>query len=152
VDCVRASIALPGLLPPAGRDSHLLVDAGIMDPVPVLLVRKMGCHYAIGINAMAELEAQEVSSRYPFNAFDIMTRCMFVMGHEIGQARAEQAANVVFTPSLGAITMLQFSRSNEIIECGQKAAEAQLPRILQGYERLKAGGASEARPVAPAKS
>jgi NTE family protein len=151
VDCVRASIALPGLLPPSARDSHLLVDAGIMDPVPVMLVRKMGCHYAIGINAMAELEAQEISSRYPFNAFDIMTRCMFVMGHEIGQARAEQAANVVFTPSLGAITMLQFSRSHDIIECGRKAAEAQLPRILEGYERLKAGGASEAPKAAPPK-
>ena len=151
VDCVRASIALPGLLPPFSRDSHLLVDAGIMDPVPVILVKKMGCHYAIGINAMAELEAQEITSRYPFNAFDIMTRCMFLMGHEIGQARAEQAANVVFTPSLGEITMLQFSRSHEIIECGQKAAEAHLPQILDGYERLKsAAGVSSSAPV-PAK-
>jgi NTE family protein len=148
VDCVRASIALPGLLPPFSRDSHLLVDAGIMDPVPVILVKKMGCHFAIGINAMAELEAQEITSRYPFNAFDIMTRCMFLMGHEIGQARAEQAANVVFTPSLGEITMLQFSRSHEIIACGQKATEANLQQILDGYDRLKsAAGVSQPVPA-----
>lgn len=152
VDCVRASIALPGLLPPSRRDSHLLVDAGIMDPVPVILLRKMGCHYAIGINAMAELESQQVSNRYPFNAFDIMSRCMHVMGHEIGQARAEQAANIVFTPTLGTITKLQFSRSPEIIECGQKSAEANLPAILAGYERLKSNPQGGQPPAAAGKS
>jgi len=141
VECVRSSIALPGLLSPATRNSHLLVDAGIMDPVPVMLLRSMGCHFAIGVNAMAELESQEVSNRYPFNALDVLTRSMFLMGHEIGQARAEQAADIVFTPALGDITMLQFSRSPEIIECGRRATEAQLPGILAAYERLKSGSA-----------
>ncbi|MBI3895848.1 MAG: patatin-like phospholipase family protein [Acidobacteria bacterium] len=143
VDCVRASIALPGLISPFTSNSHLLVDAGIMDPVPVRLVRRMGCHFAIGINAMAALESQEINARYPFNAFDIMTRCMFVMGHEIGQARAEQSADVVFTPALGDITMLQFSRSQEIIDCGRRAAEEHLPAILASYDRLKTRSSSE---------
>ena len=67
-----------------------------------------------------------------------MTRCIFVMGHEIGQARAEQGANVVFTPSLGDITMLQFSRSAEIIECGRRATEQHLTAIQASYDRLKA--------------
>jgi NTE family protein len=162
VDCVRASIALPGLLAPAARDSHLLVDAGIMDPVPVSLVAemiggkkpdgKLDRHYVIGVNAMAELESQEISNGRLGRFFDVLTRCMFVMGHEIGEARAKQIADIVFTPSLGEITMLQFSRTHDIIECGRKAAEAQLPKILDGYERLKAGGSSEARAAAPAKS
>ena len=143
VDCLRASISLPGLISPVKRHPHLLVDAGIMDPVPVTLVRKMGCHFAIGVNAMAALESQEINTRYPFNAFDIMTRCMFLMGHEIGQARAEQGANVVFTPSLGDITMLQFSRSTEIIECGRRATEQYLPAIQASYDRLKAISAPE---------
>jgi hypothetical protein len=65
------------------------------------------------------------------------------MGHEIGEARAEQAANVLFTPALGDITMLQFGRSPQIIECGRKAAEEHLPAILAGYERLKACAAGE---------
>jgi NTE family protein len=139
VDCVRSSIALPGLLPPAARDGHLLVDAGIMDPVPVMPVKRMGCHFAIGVNAMAKLDSQEVSSRYPKNAIDVMTRSMFLMAHEIGQARAEQAAapGIVFTPELGDIKMLQFSRSPEIIECGRRAAAAHLPAIQEAYERLK---------------
>lgn len=137
VDCVRASIALPGLLPPADCAGHVLVDAGIMDPVPAHLSRDMGCQFNIGVNAMAALEKHKFARRYPFNAFDVMTRCMFLMGHEIGEARAQQVADVLFTPSLGDITMLHFGRGAEIIECGRRAAEEQLTGILSAYNRLK---------------
>lgn len=150
VDCVRASIALPGLLPPAKRDNHLLVDAGIMDPVPVHLARDMGSQFNIAVNAMAAMEKAPVARHYPFNAFDVMTRCMFLMGHEIGQARAEQVANVLFTPRLGEITMLQFGRTEEIIDCGRKATEDHLETIVSGYERLKKSRSSP-ETVAPAQ-
>jgi NTE family protein len=137
VDCVRASIALPGLLPPFQREDHLLVDAGIMDPVPAGLVRRMGARYAISVNAMARLESQKMSTRYPMNLFDVMNRCMTVMGHEVGQGRAEELSDVVLTPALGDLAMLSFARAREIIECGRKVAEENLPAILAGYERLK---------------
>ena len=127
VDCVRASIALPGLLPPFPAGPCLLVDAGVADPVPVRLVRRMGCQFAIGVNAMAAPEAHKVEARYPFSAFEVMMRCTLIMGHEVGQARAEQAADVVFTPNVGGIAMLQFDRSPEIIECGRRATEENLP-------------------------
>ena len=109
-----------------------------MDPVPVKLVRQMGCHFSIGINVMAEIESGEVKRRYPFNAFEIVLRCMFAMAHEIGQAQAERTADVVFTPEPGDIGVIDFSRSREIIECGRKAAEEHMPAILAGYEHLKA--------------
>jgi NTE family protein len=135
VDCIRASIALPGLLPPFARGKHLLVDAAIMDPVPVNQVRKMGARYVVAVNAMAGLEEQELSKHFP--ALDVMLRCTRIMGHEIGQARAEESANIVVTPLLGKITMLEFARSPEIIECGRRAAVANMPAIMAGYERLK---------------
>lgn len=137
VDSVRASIALPGLLPPFETEGHMLVDAGIMDPVPVGLVRRMGARYALAVNAMAPLEAQPVNRRYPFNMFDVMFRCTRIMGHEIGQARAEASANVLMIPPVRNISMLQFERSQEIIDCGRKVAEENLPGIMAGYERLK---------------
>ncbi len=138
VDSVRASIALPGLLPPFETRGHMLVDAGIMDPVPVSLVRKMGARYALAVNAMAPLEAQPVNRRYPFNMFDVMFRCTRIMGHEIGQARAESAANVLLIPPVRDISMLQFDRCEEIINCGKRVAEENLPAIMAGYDRLRA--------------
>ena len=136
VDCLRASIALPGLLPPYSIPPLLLVDAGIMDPVPAMQLREMGCNYAIGVNAMAAPGSTSITARYPFNAFDVMMKCMFTMGHEIGN-RAEKAADLVFTPDLSGITLLQFHRSAEIIARGKNSTLERIPEILAGYQRLK---------------
>lgn len=40
VEAIRASIAIPGLLPPVPWDGHLLVDGGILDNVPVDEMRR----------------------------------------------------------------------------------------------------------------
>lgn len=50
VDAVRASIALPGLLSPVVRDERLLVDGGLVNPVPVSLCRAMGADVVIAVD------------------------------------------------------------------------------------------------------
>jgi NTE family protein len=50
VDAVRASIALPGLLTPMVRDERLLVDGGLVNPVPVSLCRAMGADIVIAVD------------------------------------------------------------------------------------------------------
>lgn len=50
IDAVRASIALPGLLTPAERDGRLLVDGGLVNPVPVSLCRAMGADLVIAVD------------------------------------------------------------------------------------------------------
>jgi NTE family protein len=50
VDAVRASIALPGLFTPALRDGRLLVDGGLVNPVPVSLCRAMGADVVIAVD------------------------------------------------------------------------------------------------------
>jgi NTE family protein len=136
VDCMRASISLPGLIPPATKGDMQLVDAGIMSPVPAHQLKTMGASYAIGVNAMAAPGTTEMSARYPFNAFSVMIKCVFVMGHEIGN-RAESDADVVFTPELAGINLLQFGRAPEIIQRGAEATVARISAIKSGYERLK---------------
>jgi NTE family protein len=50
IEAVRASIALPGLLTPAVRDGRLLVDGGLVNPVPVSLCRAMGAEVVIAVD------------------------------------------------------------------------------------------------------
>lgn len=50
VDAVRASIALPGLFTPAVVDGRLLVDGGLVNPVPVSLCRAMGADFVIAVD------------------------------------------------------------------------------------------------------
>ena len=55
---VRASIALPGLFTPVVRDDRLLVDGGLVNPVPVSLCRAMGADIVIAV----ELGSDRVGS------------------------------------------------------------------------------------------
>jgi NTE family protein len=50
IEAVRASIALPGLMTPAVRDGRLLVDGGLVNPVPVSLCRAMGAEVVVAVD------------------------------------------------------------------------------------------------------
>lgn len=47
---VRASIAIPGVFKPILRDGRLLVDGGLVNPVPVSLCRAMGADIVIAVD------------------------------------------------------------------------------------------------------
>jgi NTE family protein len=50
LDAVRASIAMPGLFTPVERDGMLLVDGGLVNPVPVSMCRALGAEAVIAVD------------------------------------------------------------------------------------------------------
>ncbi len=54
-DAVRASIALPGLFSPVWVDGRLLVDGGLVNPVPVSLARAMGADIVLAVDLNADI-------------------------------------------------------------------------------------------------
>jgi NTE family protein len=54
-DAVRASISLPGLFTPVERDDNLLVDGGLVNPVPVSMCRAFGAQIVIAVDLNADL-------------------------------------------------------------------------------------------------
>ncbi len=50
VDAVRASISVPGVFTPVRRDGALLVDGGLINPVPVSVARAMGADIVIAVD------------------------------------------------------------------------------------------------------
>jgi NTE family protein len=50
MDAVRASMALPGLFTPKRHEGRLLVDGGLVNPVPVSLCRAMGADLVIAVD------------------------------------------------------------------------------------------------------
>lgn len=55
LNAVRASIALPGLFSPVRHHHQLLVDGGLVNPVPVSLARAMGAEILIAVDLNADL-------------------------------------------------------------------------------------------------
>ena len=50
LDAVRASCALPGLFTPVIRDNVVLVDGGLVNPVPVSMCRALGAELVIAVD------------------------------------------------------------------------------------------------------
>jgi NTE family protein len=55
IDAVRASIALPALFTPVVMEGRMLVDGGLVNPVPVSLARAMGADMVIAVDLNTDL-------------------------------------------------------------------------------------------------
>ncbi len=60
LDAIRASIALPGLFSPYPYDGRLMIDGGLVNPVPVSLCRALGADVVIAVDLNSDL-----LTRYP---------------------------------------------------------------------------------------
>lgn len=65
VEAVRASIALPGVLAPALRDGAVLVDGGLVNPVPVSLARAMGADIVIAVDLGTDILGRHMRANAP---------------------------------------------------------------------------------------
>ncbi|MCC7414020.1 MAG: patatin-like phospholipase family protein [Gammaproteobacteria bacterium] len=62
-DAIRASIALPGLFTPVARDAALLVDGGLVNPVPVSVCRALGAERVIAVNLNGDIVGRHGATR-----------------------------------------------------------------------------------------
>ena len=62
IDAVRASIALPGLFTPSQLNDRLLVDGGLVNPVPVSLCRALGAEVVIAVDLNWDLIGRRARS------------------------------------------------------------------------------------------
>lgn len=55
IDAVRASISVPGIFTPVRIDGRVLIDGGLVNPVPVDATRKMGADIVIAVDLNHEV-------------------------------------------------------------------------------------------------
>ncbi len=60
IDAVRASIALPGFFTPVERDGRLIVDGGLVNPVPVSLARAMGADIVLAVDLSSDMAGRRL--------------------------------------------------------------------------------------------
>jgi NTE family protein len=65
LDAVHASLAVPGLFAPVLRDGMVLVDGGLVNPVPVSLARAMGADIVIAVDLGSDLLGRHLQADVP---------------------------------------------------------------------------------------
>jgi NTE family protein len=132
---VRASSSVPGVFQPVKIGEHSYVDGGLVAPVPVRYAREMGADFVIAVNISAEPDAQPATS-----SLDVVLQTFAIMGQTINRLEMKDA-DVVITPSLGAMKGNDFNGRNLAILAGEQATAAVLPD-LRAKLKAKREGAS----------
>ncbi|KQL40313.1 esterase [Bacillus sp. FJAT-25509] len=128
---VRASISIPGIFVPETWNGRLLVDGGVIDRIPVSVVKEMGADFIIGVDASPIQVSGEVSTIY-----DVIMQSIEIMQHELVRNR-EIASNVMIRPKLDHVNSRNFTNLENVIKIGEEATEKLIPEILEKIEQWK---------------
>ncbi|WP_347251061.1 patatin-like phospholipase family protein [Zoogloea sp.] len=169
---VRASIALPGLMAPIWQDGRLLVDGGLVNPVPVSLARAMGADVVIAVELNSDAVGWAWRNRSPADVpaspangwsrkllarlgrngtpaqaddvpdeglpsmLSVMQSSISIMSVRIARSRlAGEPADVLISPRLAQLGLMDFHRGAEAIAEGEAAVEVALPAIARALGR-----------------
>jgi len=65
IEAVRASISVPGIFTPVRKNGNILVDGGLVNPVPVSTARAMGADFVIAVDLNHDIVAGKSSQKNP---------------------------------------------------------------------------------------
>jgi len=121
---VRASMSLPGTYDPVRLDGRLFADGGILNNVPVDVVKAMGADVVIAVRVGPKAE-----DKVPETIGGIANRSITLMMQALERPRLSQA-EVVILPDTEGLTAADFRKSDEFAKRGYQAAEAQKEALL----------------------
>jgi len=136
-DAVRASIAIPGIFVPEKIDGKLLVDGGVVDRVPVSVVKDMGADIVIAVDVSHVKKNEDITS-----IFDVILQSLDIMQDELVHHR-EIASDVMIRPHVEQYSSRAFTNIKEIIEIGELEASQHIPKIKELIEKWKENHSDE---------
>lgn len=157
---VRASMAMPGLMAPVLQNGQILVDGGLVNPVPVSLCRAMGADLVVAVDLGSDIVGRSIRGAAAQEAADhwskrLLTRLGFQNGRDlppnqevpsmvsvmvtsinimqvrIARSRlAGEPADVLLSPRVGQFGPLDYHRAEEAMAEGEAEVRRMLP-VLQ---------------------
>ena len=142
---VLATIAVPGLFQPVELNQRRLVDGGVLNNLPVDLLRGLGAEVTLAVNAQFDPHQPDTwtgsgKPQFPVpvpELFGNLYAAGLIMIARLSQAHLDLCPPdvLMFPPIPAGITMfVGFHRAAEVIAAGEQCAREALPRI----ERLLA--------------
>ena len=135
IDAMRASISLPGILPPAKINDDLFLDGGIVNPTPVDVVKNMGADIVIGVDLTMK---QPVKIKNP-NIVDTLMRSFEILRTrttELNIGKTNTNTIIIQTNKAKIIDTYKFYDYKFITE-GKETAKKYLPQIIKSIQNWK---------------
>ncbi|TES83083.1 MAG: patatin family protein [Dehalococcoidia bacterium] len=146
---VRATISIPGIFTVAKWQDRYLVDGGLVNPVPVSVLKDMGADFIIAVNVIPDIgdkarqaKKGEKKGRKEPNIFNVLLQSLYISTYIIAKASVK-GADIAIHPKTAHISPADFHRAQEFIEQGEIAAREAMPEIKRklsqagGYDIVK---------------
>jgi len=126
-NAIAASMSVPGLSIPFKFEDKMLVDGGLIEPVPVDLVREMGADIVIGVNLR---DIQENTLPVINNVVSILHRSVFIMLEELNDISANKADIVIRPHYRGPLsTDMEKEKKIQLIKLGEEETKRIIPLL-----------------------
>ena len=160
LDVVRASIAAPGLFTPVVHEGSVLVDGGLVNPVPVSMCRALGAEIVIAVDLswgklgpyrnmgrevtpapppdpswlgrlLSGGRAKAAEPSIP-SIFEVFNTALDIVEQRVARSRlAGEPADILITPLLPNFGTMEYHRAKEAIAEGRVAVERMAPLLEQ---------------------
>lgn len=147
-DAVQASMAMPGLYPAVHDGQRWLVDGGLTNPVPVTACRALGADVVIGVNlntdivgkrgpkSSTSLFSRGSATPSPPGMFAAISSSIAIFQDRLTRSRlVGDPADVMISPRLGDMGILEFARAGEAMEEGEQCVAKALGDIRHYVSR-----------------
>jgi len=124
---VRASMAVPGVFTPAEIDGHFYVDGGVLEELPVRVLRERGAD--VVITSDLGIKRNFFDPEHP-SPIDILRRSSDIMQAQMTLRQADKG-DVVIRPDASFMGLLKINGYEESVAAGREKAKEALPRIFE---------------------
>ena len=131
---MRASMAVPGAFTAVELDGRILVDGGIVDNLPVDVVKAMGADVVIAVDVGSDADRVDPASLKSLGG--ILSRT-YTIAQRPEQIEQFKRADIGIQPKLADLSASDFARVSEFIPQGEEAARGkaeELSRLSIGEE------------------
>lgn len=129
-DAVRASMAIPTIFTPWKYEGRILVDGGLLNPLPIAPALNHSTDLIIAVNASGKRSAPQAETKVELSVpgiFDAMAMTLDTMQNAIARLKlAAYSPDVVIEIPRDACSFYEFYRADELIDLGAEIADTTL--------------------------
>lgn len=125
IPAIQASCAIPFVFVPVELHGRMLVDGGVVDPVPVRVARQVDAEVVVAVDLRGLLP-----KTIPTNLFGVAARSAEITLLWQSETCIHDA-DIVIRPELEGIGTFEDKCNHRVYEAGRAAARAVIPRIQQ---------------------
>ncbi|QZY54344.1 patatin-like phospholipase family protein [Crassaminicella profunda] len=120
---IRASTAIPGIFHPVLLNNRTLVDGGVVNNVPIHVLREMGADVIIGVNLSPDFNHWR-----PKNSFEIILKSFLIMQNKVARSELEKA-DIIIDMNMKDFNPMDFRKAKDLLKKGYKEGLSKIEEI-----------------------